>query len=79
MVGLGVYDFICKDQYDSETGQTYKALTCVNDDEMAARCKVKDAKRVVWCVKATAAFNNEICILLRNGIQNGRISFLISE
>ena len=78
-VGLGVYDFICKDQYDSETGQTYKALTCVNDDEMAARCKVKDAERVVWCVKATAAFNNEICILLRNGIQNGRISFLISE
>ena len=46
---------------------------------MAVRCKIKDAERVVWCVKATAAFNNEICILLRNGIQNGRISFLISE
>ena len=25
-LGIGVYDFICKDQYDSETGDTYKAL-----------------------------------------------------
>ena len=43
-VGLGVYDFIIKDQYDPETGDTYKALTCCNDEDMAARCKVKDAK-----------------------------------
>ena len=78
-IGLGVYDFICKDQYDSETGKTYKALKCCNDDDMAIRCKVKDANVVVWSVKANEAFNNEICILLRNGIENGRISFLISE
>ena len=79
MIGLGVYDFCCKDQYDAETGDTYKALSCCNDDEMAARCKVKDANKVVWSVKANANFNNEICVLLRNGIQNGKISFLISD
>lgn len=78
-IGLGVYDFICKDQYDSETGITYKALTCCNDEEMAMRCKVKDAKKVVWSVKATAAFNNEICVLLRNGIQNGKLNFPVQE
>ena len=78
-LGIGVYDFIIKDQYDPETGETYKALTCVNDREMAERCKVKDAKPVVWSVKATAKFNNEICVLLRNGIQNGKINFLITE
>ena len=78
-LGLGVYDFICKDQYDSETGETYKALKCCNDNDMAIRCKVKDAKVVVWSVKANEKFNNEICVLLRNGIENGRISFLISE
>ena len=78
-IGLSVYDFICKDQYDSTTGDTYKALCCCNDDDMAARCKVKDANKVVWSVKATASFNNEICILLRSGIQNGKIDFLISE
>ena len=78
-LGLGVYDFIIKDQYDPDTGETYKALTCCNDKDMADRCKVKDAKQVVWAVKATAKFNNEICVLLRNGIQNGKINFLISE
>ena len=78
-IGLGIADYICKDQYDSDTGKTYGALTFCNDDDMAARCKVKDAKKVVWSVKANASFNNEICILLRNGIQNGKISFLISE
>ena len=78
-LGLGVYDFICKDQYDSETGKTYKALKCCNDEDMAMRCKVKDANVVVWSVKADASFNNEICILLRNGIENGKISFLVSE
>lgn len=78
-LGLGVFDFIIKDQYDPNTGETYKALNCINDKDMADRCKVKDAKQAVWAVKATAKFNNEICVLLRNGIQNGKINFLISE
>lgn len=78
-LGLGVFDFIIKDQYDPDTGETYKALTCCNDKDMADRCKVKDAKQVVWAVKATAKFNNEICVLLRNGIQNGKINLLVSE
>lgn len=78
-IGIGVFDFIIKDQYDPETGKTYKALTCCNDSEMALRCKVKDALPVVWSVKATAKFNNEICVLLRNGIQNGKINLLVSE
>jgi hypothetical protein len=46
-IGMGIYDFIIKDQYDSETGETYRALTCVNDDDMAIRCKVPDAVKAV--------------------------------
>lgn len=78
-IGLGVYDFIIKDQYDQETGKTYKALTCINDKDMASRCRVQDANKVVWSVKATSSFNNEICVLLRNGIQNGKINFLVPD
>lgn len=78
-LGIGVYDFIIKDQYDPETGQVYKAMTCVNDEEMAKRCKIKDANKVVYSVKANPKFNNDICVLLRNGIQNGKIDFLIDE
>lgn len=78
-VGMGVYDFVIKDQYDPETGKMYKALTCLNNEEMAKRCKVKDANKVVWSVKAGTSFNNEICTSLRNGIQNGKINLLIDE
>ena len=78
-IGLGVYDFITKDQICQENGKRYQAMTCINDKDMAERCKVRDANKVVWSVKANANFNNEICVLLRNGIQNGKINFLISE
>lgn len=78
-IGLGVFDYIIKDQYDPQTGDTYKAFTCVNDSEMASRCKVQDANRCLWSVKATAQFNNEICVLLRNGFQNGKINLLKHE
>ena len=78
-LGIGVYDFIIKDQYDPETGKVFRAMTCINDDDMALRCKVKDPNKVVWSVKASNKFNNEICVLLRNGIQNGKIGMLIDE
>ena len=78
-IGSGVYDFITKDQICQENGKRYKAMTCINDKDMAERCKVRDANKVVWSVKANANFNNEICVLLRNGIQNGKINFLIPE
>lgn len=78
-IGLGVYDFITKDQICQENGKRYQAMTCINDKDMAERCKVRDANKVVWSVKANANFNNEICVLLRNGIQNGKINFLIPE
>ena len=78
-VGLPLYDFLIRDQYDVETGKVYKALTCINDEDMAKRCKVKDANKVLWSVKASAKFNDEICVLLRTGIQNGKINLLIDE
>lgn len=78
-VGLGVYDFIIKDQYDPVTGDVYKALCCLNDEDMALRCKVKDANKVVWSVKASAKFNDYICTMLRNAINNGKINLLIDD
>lgn len=78
-LGIGVYDTIVKDQYDPETGKVYKAMVSINDPDMAMRCKVKDPNKVVWTVKASDKFNNEICLLLRTGIQNGKINLLIDE
>ena len=77
--GIGVYDFIIKDQYDADYGVTYDALTCINDQNMAERCKVKNANKVVWSVKATADFNTKAALALRAGFQSGKINLLVSE
>jgi hypothetical protein len=77
--GIGVYDFIIKQQYDSEYGVTYDAMTCINDSNMADRCKIRNANKVVWSVKATADFNTKAALLLRAGFQNGSINLLVSE
>lgn len=78
-VGLGVADFIVKDQYDPITGKTYKGFKCCNDETMADRCKIKDPNKNFWSVKATSQFNNDICILLRNGFLNNRIILPVDE
>jgi len=77
--GLGVYDFITKEQYDTTTGETYTAMCSCNDDNMASRCTAKNANKVVWTVKANAEFNSSAATLLRAGIKNGNINFLASE
>lgn len=77
--GLGVYDYIIKDQYDPDYGVTYPALTCCNNDEMAERCKVKGAHAVVWSIKANAEFNSQSATALRTGLQTGRITLLVNE
>lgn len=78
-IGLGVYDALIKDMFDHETGELYPALSCCNDKVMAARCKVDNAPKVIWSIKANATFNNEACILLRSGFQKGKINLLVSE
>lgn len=77
--GIGVYDFIIKQQYDSEYGIYYDAMTCINDSNMADRCKVRNANKVIWSVKATADFNTKAALALRAGFQNGSINLLVSE
>lgn len=77
--GLGVYDFIIKNQYDPEYDVTYEALTCCNNEDMAERCKVRNAKKVIWSIKATAEFNSNAAIGLRAGFQNGVINLLIPD
>lgn len=77
--GLGVYDFIIKEQYDPTNGETYEALCACNNQEMADRCKVKTANKVVWCIKATADFNSNSATMLRAAILNGNINLLCNE
>lgn len=77
--GLGVYDALIQDIVDPETGELYPAISCCNDKDMAERCKVANAPKEIWSIKGNAAFNSEICILLRSGFQNNKINLLVHE
>ena len=77
--GSGVYDFLMTDRYDPMYGTTYPALSCCNNTEMADRCKVKGAAKVIWAIKATAQSNSAMMLALRSGIQNGYVNLLKSE
>lgn len=79
-IGTPVFDYIAQDHYDTETGMFYGALTTLDPkDPMAERCKVRNARRCVWSIKATAEFNSSSAMYLRNNFDTGKINLLINE
>ena len=78
-IGLGVFDCLARDIVDPEGGEIYPALSCCNDSEMASRCTSPDAEKVIWSIKANAAFNSTAAFNLREGFRSGRIRLLCTE
>ena len=78
-LGLGVYDCLSRDIVDPETGEIYPAISCCNNSEMAARCTVIGAEKVIWAIKANAQFNSDCAFLLREAFRSGRIRLLATE
>ena len=78
-VGLGCYDCLTKDIVDIDTGEVYPAISCCNNAEMAARCTVPGAEKVIWAIKANAQFDSDCAFLLREGFRSGRIRLLCNE
>ena len=78
-LGLGVFDCLARDMVDQDSGEIYPALNCCNNQEMALRCTVPGAERVIWAIKASAQFNSDCAFLLREGFRSGRIRLLQTE
>ena len=78
-LGIGVYDCLAREIVDSETGEIYPALSCCNNAEMASRCAVAGADKVIWSIKASAQFNSDCAFLLREAFRSGRIRLLATE
>lgn len=78
-VGMGCFDNLARDITDPNTGEIYPALSCCNSEEMASRCTVPGAERVIWAIKASAQFNSDAAFLLREGFRSGRVRLLVNE
>ena len=78
-IGLGVFDALVREIIDPESGEIYPALSCCNNPEMAERCTVKGAEKVIWAIKANSTLNSECAVLLREGFRSGKIRLLVTE
>ena len=78
-LGLGVYDCLARDIVDPDTGEIYPAISCCNNTEMAARCTVIGAEKVIWAIKANAQFNSDCAFLLREAFRSGRLRLLVAD
>ena len=78
-VGQSCLDFCFADRYDTIYGCTYPAIQTVNSEDLNERCKIKNAPKVIYAIKANAKSNNDMALALRAGFQNGNINLLISE
>lgn len=77
--GLGVLDYIMADRYDPLYGQIYPALNVIDNPELAERCKIKNAPKVIYAIQATSKMNSDMALGLRSGFQNGYINLLAND
>ena len=78
-VGLAILDFLSNDISDPETGEIFPALSCCNNEDLAARCAVRGAPKAIWAIMGSAKFNSDAALLLREGFKSGRIRLLVNE
>lgn len=77
-IGVGVVDCLMADIYDPDTGDVFGALSSVHPD-FAARCRVRNAPKVIYPILATAEFNSRSALGLRESFKQGAVRLLINE
>ena len=78
-VGQSVLDGCLSTVFDPLYGESYPGLNVMNNADLAERCKEKNAPKVIYAIKANARMNNDMCLSLRAGFQNGYINLLIDD
>jgi hypothetical protein len=77
--GLSIFDNLATNLYDKELNCEYPALNCINDEEMAKRCFIEDAPKVIYSIKADAKLNNDMHIHVRDELKRGKLRLLVNE
>lgn len=67
------------EQVDDDRNIVYSAWSCVNDEKMAERCKDPEAEKLIYSIKATAQFNSDAAVYLRDCIKRGKVRLLTDE
>ena len=74
---IAVYDMLAKVMYDEDRGVEYAPLSCMNDDDIAARIKIEGAKPCIFVINATQKLNSDIALDFRRVLEGRKIDLLI--
>lgn len=77
--GIGVFDALLEKTIDSERGEDYPAWSCMNDEELAKRCNEPNAPKIIFAINATADFNSEIALKLKDSFNKNKLFLPIME
>lgn len=80
-LGIGLVDFMVKDQIDPETGELLPNFGVENDDEgFYKKFKTADTELdAMYLIKANAPINTEAHTYVQTQLSSGKIKFLIDE
>ena len=78
-IGQAVLDYLMADRYDPLYNQAYAALNVIDNPELEERCKVRNAPKVIYAIKANSKSNNDMCLAVRTAFQNGYLNLLVDE
>src|SRR5699024_4421574 len=77
-VGLGVYDRLAEETYDTERDMEYPSWASYNDAVMADRAP-SNSVNVLYTIKASASLNTMIATELKSAFLSGKLQLPISE
>lgn len=77
--GISLFDVLGRVLYDEERDMEYEPWTSFNDDNAAERIKNTNAKQVIYSIKASAQFNHEMHMMMRDCLERGKLKLLIQS
>lgn len=75
--GLAIADRLAKVLYDEEREIEYAPIICMNDENIANRVRVPNAKQCLFAVSASQKLNSDIAVSLKTALQDNKIDLLI--
>ncbi len=77
--GVTVIQMLGEPTVDAENGMNYEPFACFNKEEYGIMCSYPNAKKVLYCVNASAAINSEWALSLQASIEQRTLKLLINE
>ena len=80
-MGIGLLDYLVKQQIDPDTGDTYPDFGVYNDDEgYYKKYRTNDCEQdAIYAIKANAPINTEAHANARSQLSSGKVKMLIDE